>query len=267
MNKPVSMKRWLAGGKLFTLIELLVVVSIIVVLLAILMPTLRVMQDMKSAAHCENNMHQLSSSWLSYATDNGGKLVSAFTANYGGTTYTGDCWALNAGGTDEGITNGALWNYVGTVNAYKCPIFPFKGRPAPIGKARNYSMNQYANGGSGWGDFSGLPATRLTEVQDPENTYVFCEEDDTRTDLLGSFIVSNGTTFVDRIGRWHSFGSVFSFADGHAKRWRWMDEKTKKISNYPCGGMVGAVVGTKDNNVDLIRMHKAVSPGNPRNKW
>ena len=278
--------------RMFTMIELLMVVSIIILIMAMLMPTLQMVQDLKNASHCENNMHQLSSSWLSYATDNGGKLVSAFTAddkdayNDPSTPYPGNCWALNSMGANNGsktvdacekaIKHGALWNYVGTVKAYQCPIFPQGHDPKAFrnggwGKLRNYSMNQYANGGSGWGDFYGLPALTLTAVPDPENTYVFCEEDDIRGDLLGSFIVSGrGGTFVDRIGRWHSFGSVFSFADGHAKRWRWLDEKTKKFGTTQCGHFNGDIVGTTSGancNVDLVRMHKAVSPGNPRNQW
>jgi prepilin-type N-terminal cleavage/methylation domain-containing protein len=53
----------------FTLIELLVVISIIAVLLAILMPCLRIVKEHARRAVCQNNLHQAAAAMFMYAGD------------------------------------------------------------------------------------------------------------------------------------------------------------------------------------------------------
>jgi prepilin-type N-terminal cleavage/methylation domain-containing protein len=53
----------------FTLIELLVVISIIAVLLAILMPCLRIVKEQARRAVCQNNLHQSVAAMFMYAVD------------------------------------------------------------------------------------------------------------------------------------------------------------------------------------------------------
>ena len=55
--------------KAFTLIELLVVISIIAVLLAILMPCLRIVKEHARRAVCQNNLHQAAAAMFMYAGD------------------------------------------------------------------------------------------------------------------------------------------------------------------------------------------------------
>ena len=59
----------------FTLVELLVVIAIIALLMALLMPALRLAQDQARAILCVNNLRQLSMGWFSYTVDNEGMLM------------------------------------------------------------------------------------------------------------------------------------------------------------------------------------------------
>ncbi len=63
----------------FTLVELLAVISIIAVLLAILMPSLRKAKEMAARVACLSNQKQLGLAWVMYAQDNDNRIV------YGGT--------------------------------------------------------------------------------------------------------------------------------------------------------------------------------------
>ena len=56
----------------FTLIELLVVIAIIAILAAMLLPALKSARNRASAANCMNNIKQINSLFLTYATDTGG---------------------------------------------------------------------------------------------------------------------------------------------------------------------------------------------------
>lgn len=53
----------------FTLVELLVVVGVLVVLVAILMPTMGRMREQGRRAHCLNNLRQLAITAIAYASD------------------------------------------------------------------------------------------------------------------------------------------------------------------------------------------------------
>lgn len=59
----------------FTLIELLVVISIIALLIALLMPSLRLARNAARTAVCQSNMRQMSTGMLSYSAENQGRLL------------------------------------------------------------------------------------------------------------------------------------------------------------------------------------------------
>lgn len=60
----------------FTLIELLVVIAIIALLMALLMPALRLAKDQAAGLLCVNNLKTLSMAWFTYTVDNDGELVN-----------------------------------------------------------------------------------------------------------------------------------------------------------------------------------------------
>lgn len=76
----------------FTLIELLVVVSIIALLLAILLPSLRQAREQAKRTVCASNLRQLGIAHHTYASDNDGRLVPKGFSPSGGTPlwYVGE---------------------------------------------------------------------------------------------------------------------------------------------------------------------------------
>jgi prepilin-type N-terminal cleavage/methylation domain-containing protein len=73
-EKPVTSEKT-AGG--FTLIELLVVISIIALLLAILMPSLRKAREQARQVVCTNNLHEIGLAALAYSVENKGQMPTA----------------------------------------------------------------------------------------------------------------------------------------------------------------------------------------------
>ena len=56
----------------------------------------------------------------------------------------------------------------------------------------------------------------------------------------GSWIMANVTTqqprWIDPLVAWHDGGSILGFADGHARRHRWIDESTLEMSRLATEG-------------------------------
>ncbi len=79
-------KRRLLKG--FTLIELLVVIAIIAVLLAVIMPSLRMARSAARRVVCQSNLKQIGLAWNAYLEDNEGAFLYGINAYlyYGGWT-------------------------------------------------------------------------------------------------------------------------------------------------------------------------------------
>ena len=58
----------------FTLIELLVVISVIAVLMAVLMPSLRLAKQQAASGRCLSNTKNLALGWYMHMQDNDGKM-------------------------------------------------------------------------------------------------------------------------------------------------------------------------------------------------
>jgi len=70
----------------FTLIELLVVIAVIAVLLAILLPSVRAVQENARRIQCGSNLRQLALAWIQYLDEHEGRFYQGKNANlwYGG---------------------------------------------------------------------------------------------------------------------------------------------------------------------------------------
>lgn len=75
------------GGRAFTLIEILVVVAIIALLVAVLLPALRLAREQAKRVACESNVRQIGQAWHLYLADSRERFprrVVNANVNYGG---------------------------------------------------------------------------------------------------------------------------------------------------------------------------------------
>lgn len=203
----------------FTLIELLLVVAIISLLISILLPTLKRVTGKQTK--CEANIRSLLVAYQAF-TASTGKFPGS---NTGG---AGD-WMAD-GNTVASLQNGALWPFVGSTDAYKCPdhIYPWY--------LNSYSINGMLDGEQRFTDRNSgatretraspldLPKTRVTADMKPDAQLVFMEEDDNRGWNINSFMLPRSPgAFIDLVPANHEGGDNIGFLDGHVEYWYWED--------------------------------------------
>jgi prepilin-type N-terminal cleavage/methylation domain-containing protein len=214
----------------FTLIELLVVIAIIALLLALLMPALRLAQDQAMAIICVSDLKTLSLAWFTYANENDDQLVGGHIGRNPHDWVQGPPSGNNTiEGKKIGIKEGHLFPYVKDVDVYHCP------GDARIDMTdqeafRSYSIAGGANG-EGWRNSYKIAKT-LAEIRSPGKTYVFVEEADNRGWNIGSWVMNLNRTdqWVDPFAIWHNEKSTLGFADSHAEKHKWVDKSTIEMS-------------------------------------
>ena len=237
----------------FTLIELLVVIAIIAILAAMLLPALSRAKEKANQVRCLSNHKQLAVAWCTYTDDNNGRLV--IDDPWGGTNFPSWVYgnmALAAEATNTALIQaGLLYPFCRNAGVYHCPA-------DKTSHCRTYSMQAqlacYMNGkpydGQAAMGISGYPAM-YSENQikrpPPALTIVFVDENPAVDDGFFGVLIT-GNLWVNVPAIWHSQGCNFSFADGHAERWRWLDSRTLTVT----GGQA-----TPDN-ADLIRLQRAI---------
>jgi prepilin-type N-terminal cleavage/methylation domain-containing protein len=224
----------------FTLIEILVVVAIIALLVAVLLPALRLAREQAKRIACESNVRQLAQAWHLYLTDSKERFprraVNA-NVNYGGQQGQGAAVFqvpkplnkyLHLAATtnnaksflcpcDRGITTfkPSCWEYVGT----------------------SYSMNNMLIGDGQLQALTSDPCnqpprsllseinTRLSKLPaDNDGNQSLClnqiTSDSSRLILLGDFGWWNAYYFTtdQDMAEWHVYPSSYNlaFLDGHA---------------------------------------------------
>jgi prepilin-type N-terminal cleavage/methylation domain-containing protein len=122
------MKNPMTATRGFSLIELLVVISIVTVLIAVLLPSLKAARETALAVKCQANMKQFGLAWNNYAGDWKGTVPGQFYS-----------WQ----------TNKAYWSYLGAdakiqaANLVACPANPF--RASNWTQQSNYFFYAYVN--------------------------------------------------------------------------------------------------------------------------
>jgi prepilin-type N-terminal cleavage/methylation domain-containing protein len=221
----------------FTLIELLVVIAIIALLLAVLVPALRIAKEKGGLAVCLHNARQLSMAWFAYQGENKGVMVRPGTAE--------GCWVREPLGPDgkewkgavtekeekRGIEAGTLFPYTNAPDAYHCPVDTKRKRISNNTKIfRTYSLSEAVGG----------KIKKYHEIKLPGVYYNFIEEADCREYNIGSWSFKTPTTAAalgeeDQGWRWqdpmavnHGKSGVLGFCDGHAECHIWVDPWTKE---------------------------------------
>jgi len=239
----------------FTLIELLVVIAIIALLLSILMPSLNKVKELAAGVVCTAHQRGLLQSYLLYCEDNGGKLPNACVLP---NVAKFDPWVhpptadngtiLFADGVDatleerlRGIKNGTLWKYIENIKLYHCPgdkrlkIGTVLGSTDAYKMYRSYGIQSGLNGQELIDNDPPLGILRFLEIRRTANTYIFVGEnyDGKRANNNGgSWYLGGGSgaaqaeSWWNAPAAWHNKGSTLSYADGHAERFKWRDDRT-----------------------------------------
>jgi len=249
-----------SGMKLqgFTLIELLVVIAIIALLLAIVMPSLKAAREVSKRLFCMSSIRMLTTAWNTYASENGGELAEAktadvaevssnppryswsFTTIHPRPTWTG-IWrgsVDNKNALEGAIQLGTFYPYNDTLKIYRCTnheVYALHStEPDAVKRIRSYaivdSMNGYYLKDSDGSVKRGIPFKKISELTNTGKQIVFIDE--------GRETSEGWTIYPDRQQWWdlppiqHSNGGIFSFADNHAEYWKWEDEHTIQYVEY-----------------------------------
>ena len=155
--------------KAFTLIELLVVIAIITLLVTILAPSLRQVEDILKCVICRSNMRQLGIGWNTYSHKNDQMIMGSNTGNPWD-------WCKAWGNMKAGV----LYPYIETPKPYKClnPINP--GYPV------SYSIAGTLNG-EGASTHQAWKTT--TAIPRPSECLMIIEEDDWRGYNVNSWML------------------------------------------------------------------------------
>ena len=214
-------------SKAFTLIELLVVIAIIAVLMAVLMPSLRLAREQARSIRCRSNVKTLLLAWLMYKDDNDGKLVGGHTLPV--RRDLPEAWVaepLERGNSSieekkEYIKKGKLWPFVKKIEAYRCPSDRRQNSPYHKYAYRTYSIAHNMNGHHG-----SSACKRYSEIEQIATKYVFLAECDPRGNNYGTWVLNpTKRAWVDPFGIWHRRNtSTLGFADGHVGMHRWYSE-------------------------------------------
>jgi prepilin-type N-terminal cleavage/methylation domain-containing protein/prepilin-type processing-associated H-X9-DG protein len=238
----------------FTLIELLVVIAIIALLMALLMPALRLAKDQAAALVCISSLNTLSLAWFTYTIDNDGQLMGGHRVRDGNfmdkNCFPDGFWInpphdknFNYTGEDPelidnkltGIRRGKIFPYVKTVKVFRCPFdsrLDFPGQYAYCSYSIAGGMNgEEAYRSTGCKDDLDLVAEVFDEIKNPDRKYVFIEEADDRGWNMGSWILDvPGTCWIDPLAPWHNDRSMLGFADGHGEKHRWRSKNTADMN-------------------------------------
>jgi len=260
-----------SASRAFTLIELLVVIAVIVILAALLLPSLTKSKAKAAAIVCLNNLKQLEVCWHAYAVDNADLLPpndSIMDASLNSTPIaTGISWCPDHARTDTNtidLEKGVLFPYNRSVAIYHCPAdrSTVDGTTDTIPRLRNrsYNMSQSVNGYPEFQDpyklVALLPAWKklsLITKPPPSQLFVFIDEHpDTLIDAqfgnpVGMPIYPQ--IWFDMPADRHNQGANLSFADGHAERWRW---RVPKIFQF------FTQAPTTDEMPDFLRIQSAM---------
>ena len=257
----------------FTLIELLVVIAIIAILAAILMPVFARARDKARQASCTSNMKQIGLAWMMYIQDYDERtpMIKAPLTPPGRTNNRGSC---NSDGVTEvwGGWMDVIQPYIKNYQVLICPSRPNDGpnpattisMPATIGAPANgrytYSCNYIAffsggvqpgpscrmncNPNNPWTPFCAFGRS-LASMSEPATLIAVLESNTNALDVRNAF-----ASLICP----HGNGSVYMFADGHAK-WLKAAQTLRPVFMWAQPDVVSqaAIDGQRTNYENILR--------------
>jgi prepilin-type N-terminal cleavage/methylation domain-containing protein len=254
--KPVSSPdrpfRARTARRAFTLIELLVVIAIIAILAAMLLPALAKAKARAQEAQCINNVKQLQTGWIMYATDNNDFAMPNSPLGQGNTWVGGETedWTAVDGNTNLELyrTNLMAPYMSGQLGVYRCPADNIDSANGQ--RIRTYSMQGQVGTTFNFGDEAFakyyLKLSDITINPGPSDLIVFIEENmysmnDGYLQVDNDYGATPGTysgqaTFPDLPGSYHKWSCGVSFSDGHSEIHKWVTAAIEKPVVYGVGG-------------------------------
>jgi prepilin-type N-terminal cleavage/methylation domain-containing protein/prepilin-type processing-associated H-X9-DG protein len=214
----------------FTLIELLVAIAIIALLMAILVPSLRMAKRQAQSTRCMANLRQLGLAWTLYTGDYDEHLPR--NAPFGGSgAGPGRLWLPGDPTRDtveQTVRQCILYPYAPTDNLYRCPA---EKELVLIDDERrlrsfHYGMSGYLihriDADVTWPEYLKFAVYKKSEIRRAGTTMVLIEEHEK----------TNGGSWFGvpppEIDSWHapvsyrhSQGANLLFADAHSEYWHW----------------------------------------------
>ena len=226
----------------FTRGDLLVVVALILLMVAVQLPSFGNTKSGSQAGTCANNLRRLIQAWHMYADDNGGRLAPNNGSNPNHPEGTWVAGWLDFSSSFDNINVDYLVNSERTgrygllgpylkrdASVFKCPadrsqVMIFGRLQARV---RSVSMNSWMGGSAYCGRTEFRVFQNLAEISrpDPAKAFVILEE---REDSIndGVFQVNITTNLVDYPASYHDGGANLAFADGHVGFQVWQDPRT-----------------------------------------
>lgn len=252
----------------FTLIELLVVIAIIAMLLAVLVPALSAARKMAAGAVCLYNQGGLAKCYYIYSQEHNDKLVVADQGpgRWVQRPQAADGTVAPDGGHDStvaekeiGLIAGTLYPYAESTKLYHCPADkrstvsiqtrgkgPYRSYAIPAGANSPGGSDTWVDTGITIGGHKMYPVRKYSDFESPGSKYIFVEENYTHkagtsttnppdagyNNGVWSFWNGNSyTSWWDPLAPWHNDRTNLGYADGHAEKMVWKDERTVKFAH------------------------------------
>jgi len=206
----------------FSLVELITVIGIIAILVALILPAIRMVREQALVTQCASNLHQLSITFNSYLIESH-NIIFWRGEDIGIEGMDWCCWGGretgNANLNQEGLFNRItrpLNRYASNkIELFHCPAdtFPYElslgvSRFDEVGNSYNFNANGYIELEMASGEYPqphhGLAGIKVTDIRDSSRTIVFYD-----AGMLYNY-------------RWHPhYHGNIMLADGHVAFVKW----------------------------------------------